>query len=88
MVISKKPLYKKSKIDSIIDKGGSSPDKNEYLQSSNNDLQETAKVTIRLSIDMLKIIDSYLEKSMSKKSRSSWIREVLEREIKSKIIKD
>lgn len=83
MVIAKKPSIHKKNIDltdAIISKGGSSP--SEQLYEENNNI----KVTIRLSSKMLNMIDNYLEKGISKKTRTCWVREAVEEKIKRDII--
>lgn len=83
MAITKKPTKKNhddNKLaDIIINKGGSSPinledDKNNHV-----------KITIRLPHKMLNIIDCYLKESMSKKTRTSWLREAAEEKIAREI---
>lgn len=78
MVIAKKPFSKMINIDltdAIIGKGGSSS--SEQLHHENKNI----KVTIRLSSKMINIIDNYLEKSISKKTRTCWVREAVEEKI-------
>lgn len=78
MVIAKKPFSKMINIDltdAIISKGGSSS--SEQLHHENKNI----KVTIRLSSKMINIIDNYLEKSISKKTRTCWVREAVEEKI-------
>lgn len=82
MVIAKKPFSKKMNIDltdAIISKGGSSS--SEQLHHENKNV----KVTIRLSSKMINIIDNYLEKSISKKTRTCWVREAVEEKIERDI---
>jgi len=82
MVIAKKPYSKKTNIDftnAIINKGGSSPSETLYQENKN------IKVTIRLSSQMIKIIDEHLEQNISKKTRTCWIREAVEEKIKKDI---
>lgn len=82
MAITKKPTEKNSDsrlTNIIINKGGSSPinieeDKNNHI-----------KITVRLPYKMLNIIDSYLEESISKKTRTSWLREAAEEKISREI---
>jgi hypothetical protein len=79
MAIAKKPSFDKKNIDLtdvIISKGGSSPSKQLYEENNN------VKVTIRLTSKMLNIIDNYLENSISKKTRTCWVREAVEEKIK------
>ena len=81
MAIAKKPSSNNKNIDltdAIISKGGSSP--SEQLYNENNN-----KLTIRLSSKMLNIIDNYLENSISKKTRTCWVREAVEEKIKRDI---
>ena len=81
MTITKRPSRKiKDEIltDAIISKGGSSPLE---IQTINHNI----KITIRLPNKMLKIIDNYLENSISKKTRTSWIKEAVEEKIKKEI---
>ena len=83
MPIAKKPSrYTGDKIlaDEIINRGGSSPSA-DYTERKN----ENIKVTIRLSEKVLSIIDSYLVKSISKKTRTSWVREAVEEKINREI---
>jgi len=83
MAIAKKPSSNNKNIDltdAIISKGGSSP--SEELYNENNNI----KLTIRLSSKMLNIIDNYLENSISKKTRTCWVREAVEEKIKRDII--
>ena len=80
MAIAKKPSNNKSNIDltdAIISKVGSSP--SEQLYEENNHI----KITLRLPSRMLNIIDKHLEKSISKKTRTCWIREALEEKIQN-----
>ncbi|MFU7503151.1 MAG: hypothetical protein ACE1S7_07170 [Candidatus Tisiphia sp.] len=82
MVIAKKPFSKRINIDltdAIISKGGSSS--SEQLHHENKNI----KVTIRLSSKMINIIDNYLEKSISKKTRTCWVREAVEEKIERDI---
>lgn len=82
MAIAKKPSSHNKNIDltdAIISKGGSSP--SEQLYEENNNI----KLTIRLSSKMLNIIDNYLENSISKKTRTCWVREAVEEKIKRDI---
>lgn len=82
MAIAKKPSSNNQNInltDAIISKGGSSP--SEQLYDENNNI----KLTIRLSSKMLNIIDNYLENSISKKTRTCWVREAVEEKIKRDI---
>ena len=67
----------------IINRGGSSPN----IESSDNK-NENIKVTIRLSEKVLNIIDEYLAKSISNKSRTSWVREAVEEKIKRDITRE
>jgi len=83
MAIAKKPTTNKMNIDltdAIISKGGSSP--SEQMHEENINL----KVTIRLPSKMLNMIDNYLEKSISKKTRTCWVREAVEEKIKKDIV--
>lgn len=83
MAIAKKPSANQRNIDltdAIINKGGSSP--SEQLHEENNNI----KVTIRLTSKMINIIDDYLEKSISKKTRTCWVREAVEEKIKRDIL--
>jgi len=85
MAISKKPISKKisnSFTDSIINKGGSSPND---VSNIIIDTNESIKITIRLPSKMLNIIDDYLKNSISKKTRTSWLREAAEDKIKKDI---
>jgi hypothetical protein len=82
MAIAKKPTQKSTDdklADIIINKGGSSPDNTD--DSSNNHI----KITVRLPHKMLNIIDCYLEESISKKTRTSWLREAAEEKIAREI---
>lgn len=83
MAIVKKPTTNKMNIDltdAIINKGGSSP--SEQAEEENKNL----KVTIRLPSKMLNMIDNYLEKSISKKTRTCWVKEAVEEKIKRDIV--
>ena len=85
MAITKKPINKKinsSFTDAIINKGGSSPND---VKDIIIDTNESIKITIRLPNKMLNIIDNYLENSISKKTRTSWLREAAEEKIKKDI---
>ena len=85
MAITKKPINKKinsSFTDAIISKGGSSPND---IKDIIIDTNESIKITIRLPNKMLNIIDNYLENSISKKTRTSWLREAAEEKIKKDI---
>lgn len=82
MAIVKKPFSDKGKFDltdEIISKGGSSPSDQLYEENNN------VKVTIRLTSKMLYIIDNYLKNSISKKTRTCWVREAVEEKIKRDI---
>lgn len=82
MVIAKKPFSKKMNIDltdAIISKGGSSSSGQLHHENKN------VKVTIRLSSKMINIIDNYLEKSISNKTRTCWVREAVEEKIERDI---
>lgn len=75
MVIAKKPLNNSKNIaltDLIISKGGTSP----------SDTLCDENTTVRLSSKMLNIIDQYLKTSISKKTRTCWLREAIEEKIK------
>ena len=81
MALIKKPLHNKSNeglIDSIINKGGSSP-------SFDTNKNRSIKITIRLPHDMLSMIDVYLKRSISKKTRTCWIREAVAEKIEKDI---
>ena len=83
MAISRKPYYDQKKVnltDAIISKGGSSP--SEQLSKENDNI----KLTLRLPSRMLCIIDDYLEKCISNKTRTYWIREAIEEKMKKEII--
>lgn len=83
MAIVKKPSNNKNNTDltdEIISKGGSSP--STVLNGENHHI----KVTLRLPYKMLNIIDSHLSDSISKKTRTCWIREAIEEKIKKDII--
>ena len=83
MPITKKPSRNqgdKILTDEIINRGGSSPGF-ECAEKKN----ENIKVTIRLSGKVLSIIDSHLVKSISKKTRTSWVREAVEEKINREI---
>ena len=85
MAITKKPINKKinsSFTDAIINKGGSSPND---IKDIIIDTNESIKITIRLPNKMLNIIDNYLENSISKKTRTSWLRDAAEEKIKKEI---
>jgi len=85
MAITKKPINKKinsSFTDAIISKGGSSPND---IKDIIIDTNESIKITIRLPNKMLNIIDNYLENSISKKTRTSWLRDAAEEKIKKEI---
>jgi hypothetical protein len=78
MTITKKPVktnHNSKLINTIINKGGSSPTNQEY------NINNYVKVTIRLPHKMLNMIDSYLEDSISKKTRTHWLREAAEEKI-------
>ena len=82
MAIAKKPSTNKMNIgliNTIINKGGSSPSEQLYEENKN------LKVTIRLPSKMLNMIDNYLEGSISKKTRTCWVREAVEEKIKKDI---
>ncbi len=82
MAITKKPVKtnQNSKlINAIINKGGSSPTNPEY------NINNYVKVTVRLPHKMLNMIDSYLEGSISKKTRTHWLREAAEEKIDREI---
>ena len=82
MAITKKPLINNQSntlLSNIINKGGSSPTSQGIDQNNN------VKITIRLSRKMITIIDSYLEKNISKKTRTCWLREAIEEKIKKEI---
>ena len=84
MSITKKPLRKvlnEDYTEAIINKGGSSP---VNLEVDRND---NIKITIRLPCKMLNIIDLYLEKSISKKTRTCWLKEAAEEKIEKEIMK-
>jgi hypothetical protein len=86
MAIAKKPSRKQKSeelTEIIINKGGSSPNNN-----SSNSKNENIKVTIRLSEKVLNIIDEYLERSISNKTRTSWVREAVEEKISRDITRD
>lgn len=83
MVIAKKPLSNSKNIaltDLIISKGGTAP--SDTLCNENTNI----KITIRLSAKMLNIIDQYLETSISKKTRTCWLREAIEEKINKDIL--
>lgn len=83
MTIAKKPVTTKVDIgltDKIISKGGSSPYEQCYEENKH------LKITLRLPEKMLNIIDNYLEKSISKKTRTLWIREAVEEKMKKEIV--
>jgi len=83
MAIAKKPIANKMNIDltdAIISKGGSSPSEQMYEENKN------LKITIRLPSKMLDMVDNYLEKSISKKTRTCWVKEAVEEKIKKDIV--
>lgn len=80
MTIAKKPSIIKL-TESIINKGGSSPLSD--LPKKNKNF----KVTLRLSSKMIDMIDNYLKKSISNKTRTCWIREAVEEKIRKEITK-
>lgn len=83
MAIAKKPSKDQQDTrltEEIINRGGSSPS-NDYKVDKN----ENIKVTIRLSEKVLNIIDCHLVKSISKKTRTSWVREAVEEKINREI---
>lgn len=85
MAITKKPINKKvsdSFTNTIINKGGSSSND---INDTSVDTNESVKVTIRLPSKMLNMIDNYLKNSISKKTRTSWLREAAEDKIKKDI---
>ena len=85
MAITKKPTNKKlsdSYTNSIISKGGSSVNDINDISLEEN---ESIKITIRLPFKMLNMIDNYLKNSISKKTRTSWLREAAEDKIKKDI---
>lgn len=89
MSISKKPVagtFKKQitfsndavLIDSIINKGGSSPRAKSNIDNKN------VKLTLRLNSRTLEMLDNILKGEIAKKTRTSWIKEAIE----EKILKD
>ena len=85
MAIAKKPIKNKVNEDltnAVINKGGGSP--SHILDEQNNSI----KITIRLTTTMLNIIDEYLKTSMTKKTRTFWVREAVEEKIKKDITKN
>lgn len=84
MVIAKKPLKNKLNnklVDNIINKGGSSATE---IDHSTNDY---VKITLRLPNKMIKIIDDHLKDSISKKTRTGWLREAAEEKITKDVTK-
>ena len=84
MVIAKKPLNNKPNnklVDNIINKGGSSP------TEINNSANDYVKITLRLPNKMIKIIDDHLKDSISKKTRTGWLREAAEEKITRDVTK-
>jgi hypothetical protein len=82
MAITKKPTKRTNDTklaDYIINKGGSSP------INSGDDKKNQIKLTVRLPHKMLDIIDCYLEESISKKTRTQWLREAAEEKIAREI---
>lgn len=82
MAITKKPTkvtHDNKLADSIINKGGSSPTNLE------DNKKNQIKLTLRLPHKMLDIIDCYLEESISKKTRTQWLREAAEEKIAREI---
>ena len=82
---SKKPTKKNNEIliNKVINKGGSSPllITEQNLDSKN----ENIKITIRIPLKMLNVIDDYLENSIYSKARNIWIKEAIEKKIKEEI---
>ena len=85
MTITKKPTKKNNEIliNKVINKGGSSPllITEQNLDSKN----ENIKITIRIPLKMLNVIDDYLENSIYSKARNIWIKEAIEKKIKEEI---
>lgn len=79
MAITRKPLSTIEK--KIIEKGGSSPN------TSNQEANNLTKITLRLPFNMLRIIDNYLLKHISKKNRTQWIKEAIAEKIEKDIEK-
>ena len=79
MAITRKPLSTIEK--KIIEKGGSSP------TASNQENNNLTKITLRLPFNMLRIIDNYLLKHISKKNRTQWIKEAIAEKIEKDIEK-
>lgn len=79
MAITRKPLSTIEK--KIIEKGGSSP------TTSNQEANNLTKITLRLPFNMLRIIDNYLLKHISKKNRTQWIKEAIAEKIEKDIEK-
>lgn len=79
MAITRKPLSTIEK--KIIEKGGSSP------TASNQETNNLTKITLRLPFNMLRIIDNYLLKHISKKNRTQWIKEAIAEKIEKDIEK-
>lgn len=92
MAIIKKPSKKNNElIDAIISKGGGSPitserNENASINIKEEDANDHVKITLRLPHKMLNIIDRYLEKSISKKTRTVWLREAAEEKIDREIL--
>lgn len=85
MPIVKKPSRSQQNqklTEEIINRGGSGPS-NHYKEDKN----ENVKITIRLSEKVLNIIDAHLVESISKKTRTSWVREAVEEKISREITK-
>ena len=86
MAVTQKPnksnkfIKQEKLVDDIISKGGSSPtydiDLNQHKKNDKN-----MKMTIRIPIAMVRIIDSYLKNSINTKARNYWIKEAIEEKI-------
>jgi len=82
MAITRKPLKttQNSKlINTIISKGGGGS------ATTEDNINNYVKVTVRLPLRMLNIIDRYLENSISKNTRTHWLREAAEEKIDREI---
>ena len=81
MTIIRKPS-RDALLNTIINKGGTS---SKILEDNGH---TNVKITIRLPLKMLDIIDLHLEQSLNKKNRTSWIKEAAEEKINKEIIQN
>lgn len=82
MAISKKPIsnVQEDQIERLINKGGGSVNRSQYIHHENQ-----IKITLRIPKQMLDVIDNYLDNDISKKTRTQWIKEAIEKRIKEDI---